>query len=69
MDAFGLADRPKEKAKAIDLILTFNKNLNSLQCDLMRVGFIRLDESPPGATADIERAREKIIEINEKKMH
>ena len=69
MDAFGLADSPKEKAKAVDLILTFNKHLNGLQCDLMRVGFIRLDEPPPGATADIERAREKIYEITEKEMH
>lgn len=53
MDAFGLSDNPEEKAKAIDLILTFNRHLNRLQCDLMRVGFVRLDEPPPGS--DLER--------------
>ncbi len=53
MDAFGLADSPTKKAKAIDLILTFNKHLNSLQCDLMRVGFVRLDEPPPGAKEEV----------------
>lgn len=49
LDAFGLSDSPTEKTKAIDLILTFNKHLNSLQCDLLRVGYVRLDHPPPGA--------------------
>lgn len=53
MDAFGLADSTADTAKAIDLILTFNKHLNSLQCDLMRVGFVRLDEPPLGATEQV----------------
>jgi hypothetical protein len=54
LDAFGLSDSPAEKAKAIDLILTFNKQLNSLQCDLMRVGFVRLDKPPPGSDPEQE---------------
>lgn len=51
MDAFGLATEPHEKATAIDLILTFNKELNALDCDLLRVGFVRLPEGsePEGA--------------------
>ena len=49
MDAFGLSDSPAYKANAIDLMLTFNKQLNSLHCDLMRVGFVRLDKPPPGS--------------------
>jgi len=54
LDAFGLSDSPAEKAKAIDLILTFNKHLNSLQCDFLRVGFVRLDEPPPGSEPEQE---------------
>jgi hypothetical protein len=44
MDAFGLAAEAHEATTAIDLMLTFNKQLNALQCDLMKVGFVRLPQ-------------------------
>lgn len=39
MDCFGLAYSPKESAEAIDKILTMNKWLRTLRCELLRVGF------------------------------
>lgn len=52
MDAFGLATEAHEKKTAIDLMLTFNKQLNALQCDLMRVGFVRLTHEQQPKTAN-----------------
>lgn len=61
MDCFGLAYSTKESAEAIDKILTMNKWLRSLHCELLRVGFVAMkpDCSMLAFTYSVQAKRHK----------
>ena len=45
LDAFGLAYTPADTQKAIDSMLTFNKQLKGFKCQMKNFGFIEVDRS------------------------
>ena len=45
MDAFGLSELPQDTQEAISNLLSMNKWMKSIDCQLLRVGFREIDRS------------------------